>query len=162
MLANDCHPGVVAQGVANSDVDKVAEVMTDPAVLISSSDAGAHMQMLCASGDSTLVLTRHVRERGDLTLEAAVHGLTGRQADVFGFRGRGRVEPGAVADLVVFDLDALHYDEDVFVEDLPGHGARLRRPEGGYLATFVAGRAVQVEGKLTGALPGRVISSADR
>ncbi len=161
VLANDCHPGLVAQGVANSDVDKVADVLTDPAVLISSSDAGAHMQMLCASGDSTLVLTRHVRERGDLTLEAAVHGLTGRQADVFGFHGRGRVEPGSVADLVVFDLDGLHYDEDVFVEDLPGQGARLRRPEGGYLATFVAGRAVQVEGKLTGALPGRVISSSD-
>ncbi|MDA8047318.1 MAG: amidohydrolase family protein [Actinomycetota bacterium] len=161
VLANQCRPGLVAQGVANADVEAVARVLTDPTVLISSSDAGAHMQMLCASGDSTLLLTRHVRERGDLTLEEAVHALTGRQADVFGFRGRGRIEAGAVADLAVFDLDELHYDEDGFVDDLPGGGARLRRAEGGYRATFVAGRAVQSEGKLTGALPGRVISSAE-
>lgn len=161
VLANECHPGLVAQGVANADVDEVARVLADPTVLVSSSDAGAHMQMLCASGDSTLLLTRHVRERGDMTLEQAVHCLTGRQADVFGFRGRGRIAEGAVADLVVFDLDELHYDQDGFVEDLPGGGARLRRAEGGYRATFVGGRAVQIEGKSTGALPGRVISSSE-
>lgn len=161
VLANECHPGLVAQGVANADVDEVARVLADPTVLVSSSDAGAHMQMLCASGDSTLLLTRHVRERGDMTLEQAVHCLTGRQADVFGFRGRGRIAEGAVADLVVFDLAELHYDQDGFVEDLPGGGARLRRAEGGYRATFVGGRAVQIEGKSTGALPGRVISSSE-
>ena len=61
---------------------------------ISSSDAGAHMQMLCASGDTTLVLTRHVRERGDFTLEQAVYELTGRQAEVFGFTGRGVIAAG--------------------------------------------------------------------
>lgn len=157
VLANDCRPGVVAVGVANADVDGVARTLTDPAVLISSSDAGAHAQMLCASGDTTLLLTRHVRERGDLTLERAVHELTGRQADVFGFRGRGVVAPGAIADLAVFALDELHYDADVFVHDLPGDGARLRRAEGGYRATIVGGVPVQLGGEMTGALPGRVL-----
>ena len=117
------------------------------------------MNMLCASGDTTLVLTRHVRERGDFTLEEAVYQLTGRQAEVFGFRGRGKVEVGNVADLAVFALDELHYDNDEFIYDLPGGGSRLRRPEGGYRATFVNGVAVQIEGKSTGALPGRVIAS---
>ncbi len=135
-LANDCHPGVVAVGVSNADVEGVARTLADPAVLISSSDAGAHMQMLCASGDTTLVLTRHVRERGDFTLEQAVYELTGRQAEVFGFTGRGIDRRRAThADLVVFALDELHYDADEFVQDLPGDGARLRRPEGGYRAT---------------------------
>jgi N-acyl-D-amino-acid deacylase len=161
MVANDCRLGVVAQGVANADIDVVARVISDPAVLVSSSDAGAHMQMLCASGDSTLLLTRHVRDRGDLRLEEAVHQLTGRQADVFGFRGRGRIAPGFVADIAVFDLDELHYEADAFVTDLPGGGARLRRPEGGYRSTFVSGVPVQVGGRLTGALPGRVIASGD-
>jgi N-acyl-D-aspartate/D-glutamate deacylase len=160
VAANDCHPGIVAMGISNSDVDGVARTLADPAVIISSSDAGAHMQMLCASGDTTLLLTRHVRERGDFTLERAVHELTGRQAEVFGFRGRGVIAPGNVADLTVFALDELHYDADEFVNDLPRNGARLRRPEGGYRATIVDGTPVQVEGKLTGALPGRVISSA--
>lgn len=159
VLANGCRPGLVAVGVANADVDMVGRVLADPSVLVSSSDAGAHMQMMCASGDSTLLLTRHVRERGDLTLEQAVHALTGRQAEVFGFTNRGRVAPGCAADLAVFALDELHYEEDGFVTDLPGGGARLRRPAGGYRATFVAGVPVQLEGTLTGALPGRVIGS---
>jgi N-acyl-D-aspartate/D-glutamate deacylase len=159
MLENDCRLGVVAQGVANADVDQVGRILADPAVLISSSDAGAHMQMLCASGDSTLLLSRHVRDRGDLTLEDAIHQLTGRQAEAFGFKGRGRVAPGSVADIAVFDLDELHYEADDFVSDLPGGGARLRRPEGGYRATLVRGVGVQVDGRLTGALPGRVIAS---
>ena len=123
VAANDCHPGVVAVGVSNADVEGVARTLTDPAILVSSSDAGAHMQMLCASGDTTLVLTRHVRERGDFTLEQAVYELTGRQAEVFGFTGRGTIAPGNHADLVVFALDELHYDDDEFV----ARPARRRR-----------------------------------
>ena len=162
VLANDCRPGVVAKGIANADVDGVARVLADPSVIISSSDAGAHVQMMCASGDTTLLLTRHVRERGDFSLEWAVHQLTGRQAEVFGFDGRGRDRGrGNVADLTVFSLDELHYGEDRFVDDLPGGGSRLRRPEGGYRATIVAGVPVQLGGEMTGALPGRVIGSDD-
>ena len=157
VLANDCHPGVVAVGVANDDVEGVAQTLLDPAVLVSSSDAGAHAQMLCASGDTTLLLTRHVRERGDFTLEDAVHQLTGRQAVEFGFRDRGAVASGAIADLAVFALDELHYEADEFVFDLPAGGARLRRPEGGYRATVVSGVPVQVGGAATGALPGGVL-----
>jgi N-acyl-D-amino-acid deacylase len=160
VLANRCRPGVVAVGIANADVEGMARTYADPSVIVSSSDAGAHMQMLCASGDTTLLLTRHVRERGDLTLEHAVHELTGRQADLFGFHGRGTIAAGSVADLTVFALEELHYDADGFVNDLPKNGARLRRPEGGYRATVVNGVPVQLEGKLTGELPGRVISSA--
>lgn len=161
VLANDCRPGLVAVGLTNSDVDAVAALLTDPHVIISSSDAGAHANMLCASGDTTLLLTRHVRERADLTLERAVHELTARQADTFGFPGRGLVTEGAVADLVVFALDELHYDADEFVTDIPGGGTRLRRPEGGYRATVVAGVPVQRDGVLTGALPGRILASTD-
>jgi len=159
LLANDCQPGVVAVGISNRDVDGVTTLLTDPNVVISGSDAGAHVQMMCASGDTTLLLTRHVRERGDFSLEWAVHQLTGRQAEVFGFEGRGVVAPGAIGDLVVFALDELHYDQDVFVPDLPGGGLRLRRPEGGYRATIVAGVPVQIDGQLTGALPGRILAS---
>ncbi len=160
-LANDCAPGIVAVGVANANPDRVASGLVDDNVLISSSDAGAHVQMLCASGDTTLLLTRYVRERGDLTLERAIHELTGRQADVFGFHDRGVVAEGAAADLVVFALDELHWDDDVFVADLPDGAKRFRRPEGGYRATIVGGVPVQQGGELTGALPGRVLDVND-
>src|SRR5215213_4498114 len=162
VLENDCRPGLVAAGISNADVDGVARMLTDPRVLISSSDAGAHAQMMCASGDTTLLLTRHVRDRHDLTVEDAVHQLTGRQADVFGFDRRGVVAPGNVADLNVFALDELTYGGDEFVHDLPEGGARLRRPAGNYRTTLVSGTVVQEDGERTGALPGRVISSRPR
>jgi N-acyl-D-aspartate/D-glutamate deacylase len=161
VLDNDCRPGIVAVGIANADVEGMARTLADPNVLVSSSDAGAHVQMLCASGDTTLFLTRHVRERADFTLEAAIHELTGRQADVFGFRDRGLVQPGLAADLAVFALDELHWDDDVFVADLPDGSSRLRRPEGGYRATIVNGVATQHDGELTGALPGRMLDVND-
>ena len=40
-------------------------------VLVSSSDAGAHVQMMCAAGDTTLLLTRHVREPSCETFSSA-------------------------------------------------------------------------------------------
>ena len=77
VLENDCRPGLVAVGMANADIDGVARHPAGPRVLISSSDSGAHAQMMCSSGDTTLLLTRHVRERDDFTLEEAVYQLTG-------------------------------------------------------------------------------------
>jgi N-acyl-D-amino-acid deacylase len=159
VLQNDLAPGVVAVGVSNGDVDGVAGLMADPRALISASDAGAHVQMMCAAGDTTLLLTRHVRDRGDLTLEQAVHELTGRQADVFGFHDRGRLAPGFAGDVTVFALDELDWGRDVFVDDLPSGAARLRRPPGGYRATVVNGVATQLGGELTGAAPGRVLEA---
>ena len=116
----------------------------NPAVLISSSDAGAHVQMLCASGDTTLLLTRHVRERGDFTLEQAVYELTGRQAEVFGFHGRGvdRARQRRRPRRVRARRAALRRRR-VRATTSRATGARLRRPEGGYRATFVDGVAVQ-------------------
>ena len=161
VLANDCRPGVVAVGLTNHDVDAVAAVLVDPHVIVSSSDAGAHANMLCASGDTTLLLTRHVRDRDDLSLERAVHELTGRQSATFGLQDRGTLVPGAVGDLVVFALDELRYEADVFVDDIPGGGRRLRRPPGGYRATVVAGTVTARDDAATGALPGRVLRSTD-
>src|SRR6202035_3818328 len=125
VLDNDLRPGVLCIGMANFDIPGLAELLADDDVLVSSSDAGAHVQMLCASGDTTLLLTRHVRERGDLTLEHAIHELTALQADASGFHDRGVVTEGAAADLVVFALDELHWDADVSVADMPGGAKRF-------------------------------------
>jgi N-acyl-D-aspartate/D-glutamate deacylase len=160
VLENDLRPGILVVGVANGDVDEVAKLLVDPDTVVASSDAGAHVQMMCAAGDTTLFLTRHVRDRGDLGVEQAVYELTGKQADVFGFHDRGRVQPGLAADLTVFALDELHWDDDVFVNDLPGGARRLRRPAGGYRYTLANGEVTQEDGKLTGALPAGVLHSA--
>jgi N-acyl-D-amino-acid deacylase len=159
VLENDLDPGLVGVGVANSDPEGVAATLVHPAALLGNSDAGAHLQMMCATGDSTLLLTRHVRDRGDLTLEAGVRALTGRQAEAFGLAGRGVLREGAVGDAVVFALDELSWEPDVFVHDLPAGGARLRRPPGGYRYTAVGGEVTQEGGVLTGARPGRFLAA---
>ena len=48
-------------------------------------------------------LARYVRERGVLTLEQAVRGMTSLPAQIFGFVDRGVLRVGAFADVVVFD-----------------------------------------------------------
>ena len=160
ILENDLRPGILVVGVGNSNVDAVAELLVDPDTVVASSDAGAHVQMMCAAGDTTLFLARHVRDRGDLTVEQAVHELSGKHADVFGFHERGHIEPGKVADLTVFALEELHWDDDVFVHDLPDGSPRLRRPPGGYRYTVAAGEVTQEDGVLTDARPAGVLHSA--
>jgi N-acyl-D-aspartate/D-glutamate deacylase len=162
ILENDLEPGVVAMGVGNANIEGVSEMLRDERTLVSASDAGAHVQMMCAAGDTTLFLTRHVRERGDFSLERAIYELTGRQSESLGFHDRGFLKPGYAGDLTVFELGRLSWDKDVFVRDLPSGGRRLRRPEGGYRATAVGGVLTQRDGKLTGATPGRVLDARVR
>jgi N-acyl-D-aspartate/D-glutamate deacylase len=141
--------------VANTEPVEVARLLTSPVAFVSGSDAGAHLQMFCAAGDATLLLTRYVHERGDFSLEAAVHELTGRQASLLGLHDRGVLFEGKAADLVVFALDELTYAPQRLVSDVPGGRARLTRDPGGYRATIVGGEVVQAGGKATGALPAR-------
>ena len=118
LLENDLDPGIVGVGVSNADPDGVAETLVHPASVIANSDAGAHLTMMCAIGDTTLTLTRHVRDRGDMTVEQAVHRMTGQLADVFGFAGRGVLAEGNHGDVTIFALDELDWQDDVFVDDL--------------------------------------------
>lgn len=54
-------------------------------------------------GNNPRVLGRYVRDQGVLTLATAVHKMTQVPARIFGLAGRGTIEVGACADLVVFD-----------------------------------------------------------
>ncbi|MFE9423255.1 amidohydrolase family protein [Kitasatospora sp. NPDC006697] len=93
-------------------------------------------------------LGRYAREEGVLTLEAAVHRMTGRPARRLGLHRRGLVRPGHRADLVLFDpatvADRADYDHP-------------RRPAAGIQHVFVNGTAVLRDTRPTGALPGRAL-----
>ena len=104
VLEHDLAPGMVAEALSNNDAGKVSALILDPTTVVGASDAGAHLQMMCGAGDSTLLLTEHVHDRGDLTVEGAVHQLTGRLADAFGIHGRGVLRSGLAGDVVVFAL----------------------------------------------------------
>lgn len=51
------------------------------------------------------VIREYVKERQILTLEEAIRKMTGQPADRMGLKDRGRLVPGAAADVLVFDLD---------------------------------------------------------
>ena len=112
VLANDLRPGLTVVGLANDDPAEVGELLRDPRIVLGGSDAGAHLQMLCGAGDSSLLLARHVVERGDLELEHAVRLLTSHAARIFGIHDRGVVAPGQAGDLVVFDPAAVSWPHD--------------------------------------------------
>ena len=94
------------------------------------------------------VFGRFVRGRRTLDLGEAIRRMTSLAADQFGLRGRGRIEIGAYADLVLFDPDRIM---DTATYDRP-----FAYPIG-IDAVWVNGRAVVRDGVSTGARPGRVL-----
>ncbi|WP_200848561.1 amidohydrolase family protein, partial [Raoultella sp. 18092] len=67
-------------------------------------------------GTFTRVLSRLVRDQGLLTLEAAIHKMTGLAAENYGLADRGLLRAGWNADLVVVDAARV---QDVATFDRP-------------------------------------------
>ncbi len=68
-----------------------------------------------AFGAFPRVLGKYVREEQALTLEQAIHKMTGKTAAVFGLQDRGLVAAGYAADLVLFDPE-LVIDRGTFID----------------------------------------------
>ncbi|WP_035840582.1 N-acyl-D-amino-acid deacylase family protein [Kitasatospora azatica] len=98
-------------------------------------------------------LGRYSRELGVLTLEQAVHRMTGRPARRLRLTRRGLIRPGYHADLVLFDPDTVADTADY--QD-------PRRPAVGIQHVYVNGTAVLSDARPTGALPGRALRRTDR
>ena len=95
------------------------------------------------------ILGRYVRERpAVLSLENAVHKMTGFPAQRMGMKDRGLVREGLTADLVVFDPDTV-IDNATWEEP--------HQYPGGIPYVFVNGVPVVDEGRHTNARPGRVL-----
>ena len=143
----------------NSDEEAVGRMLRDPNALISLSDAGAHLEFFCDAGFALHVLGHWVRERGVLSLEQAIHRMTGEPADLFGLKGRGRIAPGAHADLFLFDAATVGRGPARRVNDLPAGASRLVTPGFGVHGVWVNGvRILDEQGPRPGApLAGQVM-----
>ena len=133
---------VFAALLLNSDEDAVARLIRHPHSLVSLSDAGAHLTFFNDAGFGLHLLGHWVRERGVLTLEEGVRKLTSEPARVFGIRGRGRLEAGCAADLMLFDPATVGRGPKQRVFDLPAGAARLVTPAVGVHGVWVNGERV--------------------
>ena len=149
----DNHVGAVAHNRVESDV---RFFLTHPLAMIGSdgnaiSPTGVHAGEKPHPrfyGTYPRILGRYVREQSLMSLETAVHKMTGMPAARLRLPDRGRVAEGAVADLVVFDPDSV-IDHSTF-EDPHQLSEGVRH-------VFVQGEAVISDGVHTGARPGRVL-----
>ena len=143
---------VFAALLLNSDEDAVARLIRHPHSLVSLSDAGAHLTFFNDAGFGLHLLGHWVRERGALTLAEGVRKLTSEPARVFGIRGRGRLEAGCAADLMLFDPATVGRGPKRRVFDLPAGAARLVTPAIGVHGVWVNGeRVVDENGPLPAA-----------
>lgn len=95
------------------------------------------------------VLGRYVRESGVLSLREAIHKMTGLTASTLRLDDRGRIEPGAHADLVLFDADTI-IDTATMAE--PTNRSL------GVTKVWVNGVLVFDDGAATHEYPGRIIT----
>jgi N-acyl-D-aspartate/D-glutamate deacylase len=147
-------------GENNVDEDAVRKILTYPNAIIGLSDGGAHVQFQSGFGFSTRLLAEWVREKKAMSLETAVRRLTFESASIFGLYDRGLLQPGMVADIVIFDPDTVKPLPLEVVHDFPTGAKRIKEPAQGIYATFVAGEMLMKEGQHTGALPGRVLRNS--
>lgn len=87
------------------------------------------------------ILGRYVRELGILTLEDAVHKMTGAAAARMRLARRGLIRPGYAADITIFDPATVSCDADFYRPTLAPRGIEH---------VMVNGRAMVAEGKWCG------------
>ena len=129
----------------NSDEQAVGALLRHPHSLVSLSDAGAHLTLFNDAGFGLHLLGHWVRDKRVLSLPEAVRKLTSDPARVFGIPGRGRLEAGCAADLLLFDPATVGRGPKKRVQDLPAGGTRLVMPPLGVHGVWVNGVQVADE-----------------
>jgi N-acyl-D-aspartate/D-glutamate deacylase len=139
--------------------DARAEVLRAPGVVLGGSDAGAHLDMMCGGDYPTRALADLWRAQGLFGFEELVRRLTDEPARLYGLRDRGRIVPGAWADLVVLDPTTVGAGAMRTVRDLPNGAPRLVSDSTGIERVLVAGREVVVGGEPCDVGAGKLLRS---
>jgi len=143
----------------NTDENEVRRLLRHQYAAVALSDAGAHLSFLCDAGFGLHLFGHWARERGDLTLPEAVKRVTSDVATAYRIAGRGRLAPGAFADLLLFDPATVGRGPKRRVNDLPTGATRLDTPAVGVHGVWVNGvRTVDERGPVKDCgRPGRVL-----
>ena len=147
--------------ISNHRPDVLKKLAREPGIQIGFSDAGAHLRNM-AFYNMGLRLLRHVHDaekagRPFMTVEAAVHRLTGELADWYRLDA-GHLRIGDRADVVIIDPARLDSSLERYAEEpvdqYGGLSRMVNRNDETVRAVFVGGRVVFADGKYT-ALVGR-------
>jgi N-acyl-D-aspartate/D-glutamate deacylase len=149
------------QPLTSSPDEEIAAVLRDPRMVMTFSDAGAHVGQIADASIQSHLIAHFVRDRQLLSLPEAVAMMTGRMARAWSFEDRGVLREGAVADVNVFDPATFGPEMPEVAYDLPTGARRLTQKAKGMKATLVAGEVLFENGEHTGALPGRLIRRRD-
>ncbi|MBU8874450.1 amidohydrolase family protein [Reyranella sp. MMS21-HV4-11] len=146
----------------HGDLEVVRELIEDPHTILGLSDGGAHCGVICDASLNSSMLQHWVRDRTRgprLGLEFVVKRMTSSTADFYGFKDRGRLQPGMKADVNVIDFDGLTLHSPKMIFDLPAGGRRLVQSVDGYDMTICSGTPIFEKGEETGARPGKLVRS---
>ncbi len=146
----------------HGDLEVVREMIEHPHTILGLSDGGAHCGVICDASLNTSMLSHWVRDRTRgprLKLERVVKHMTSETADFYGFKDRGRLQPGLKADVNVIDFDGLRLHSPKMIFDLPAGGRRLVQQVDGYDMTICSGTPIFEKGEETGARPGKLVRS---
>lgn len=161
-LSEDLHTHFIGKFFQNQD-DGVAPLLKHPASVITLSDAGAHLAYMCDAGFGLHFLSHWVRETGHFSLSEGIRRLTSEPAHRFRIRGRGILQVGAPADMLLFDPHRVGLSKPLTRADLPGGASRMVREPTGVHGVWVNGVMVH-DGKNYAELeqgPGVVIDEFD-
>jgi len=145
------------QPVAEIHQEDVLRVMRHPHSIMTFSDSGAHVSQISDCSIHAHLLAYWAREQQAFTLEDAVRMITLAPARAFGFNDRGLIREGMAADLNVIDYQRFGPELPKLMHDLPSGARRLTQRCSGIKATLVAGEPLLIDGKYTGATPGKLL-----
>lgn len=158
MLESDGQ-GMFMVRFVNQDLEVLPDFMRSDWIVPGVGDAGAHVSVVMDAGWTSFLLSYWHRDRGEFSLEDAVHLLTAKQARVIGLHDRGVLAVGRKADINVIDIENLTDHHPTRVHDFPGGAPRFIQRASGYKATLVNGQVILENDELTGTASGVVLRS---
>lgn len=136
----------------------VRAALPSPHMIAGTSDGGAHLARFDGADWSSFFLRRWVLDEQVWSLEEGIRRITQLPAALAGLHERGFLRVGGWADIMIFDPKTIAPLRKEFTKDLPGNAGRWRSWGKGVKATIVNGEPIVLDGKLTGRLPGQVVS----
>lgn len=156
-LANELETQLLWNSESEAWAQMNAEAQRNPHMITGTGDGGAHADRDDGAEWTTYFIRRWLLDRKLFSLEEGIRRITHLPAMITGMKGRGLLARGYHADIVLFDPARIRLRSKQIVDDLPGGEERWQVYPEGVARVMVNGVTIVEDGKLTGALPGRVL-----